>query len=58
MLRATAEVFTPPLRGLFADHGAPVAFHRCVVGGDQLRRHHVLQFDVAVGAGRFFVTAP
>ena len=37
------EVLAPALEGLLADHGAPVAFHRGVVGGDQLRRHHAFQ---------------
>lgn len=38
------EVFAPALEGLFADHGAPVAFHRGVMSGDQLRRHHAFEF--------------
>ncbi|WP_347264296.1 hypothetical protein [Nitrobacter sp.] len=37
------EVLAPPLEGLFADHGAPIAFHCSVVRGDQLRRHHAFQ---------------
>src|SRR5512133_2409409 len=32
------QVLATPLEGLFADHGAPIALHRGVVGGDQLRR--------------------
>ena len=34
------EIFAPAFEGLFAIHGASLAFHRGVVGGDQLRRHH------------------
>ena len=37
------EVLAPALEGLFADHGAAIAFHRSVVGGDQLRRHHAFE---------------
>ena len=37
------EVLAPPLKALFADHGASVAFHCGVVGGDQLRRHHAFK---------------
>ena len=37
------EVLAPALQGLFADHGAAVAFHRGVVGRDQLRPHHALK---------------
>jgi len=38
------EVLASALEGLLADHGAAVAFHSRVVGRDQLRRHHALQF--------------
>ena len=38
------KVLATPFEGLFAEHGAPVAFHRGVVGGDQLRRHHAFEF--------------
>ncbi|MGE0775513.1 MAG: hypothetical protein AB7L36_10825 [Sphingomonadaceae bacterium] len=38
------EVIASALEGLFADHGAAIAFHRRVVSRDQLRRHHTFQF--------------
>src|SRR5438874_11102996 len=37
------EVLAPSLEGLLADHGAPIAFHRGVVGSDKLRSHHAFQ---------------
>jgi hypothetical protein len=37
------EVLAPAFEGLLADHGAAVALHRGVVGGDKLRRHHALK---------------
>jgi hypothetical protein len=40
---ALGQVLAPALEGLLANHGAPVAFHRRVVGGDELRRHHAFQ---------------
>ena len=39
-----AEVFASSLERLVADHRSAVAFHRGIVGGDQLRRHHAFQF--------------
>jgi hypothetical protein len=42
MLVRLAEVIAPALEGLLADHCAPVAFHRGVVCGDELRRDHAL----------------
>jgi hypothetical protein len=38
------EILAPTLEGLIADHGAAVAFHRRIVGSDQLCRHHAFQF--------------
>ena len=38
------EILAPALERLFADHGAPVALHRCVVAGDELRGDHPLEF--------------
>jgi hypothetical protein len=35
-----------PSKGLLVNHGTPVALHRRIVGGDQLRRHHALQLVV------------
>jgi hypothetical protein len=43
-LFAWLEVIPPALQGLVADHCAPVAFHRGVVCGDELRRDHALDF--------------
>ncbi|MFL5137020.1 MAG: hypothetical protein ACJ8C6_20980 [Microvirga sp.] len=37
------EVLASSLKRLFANHGAPIALHCGVVGGDQLRRHHAFQ---------------
>jgi hypothetical protein len=37
-------LIAPALEGLLADHCAPVAFHRGVVRGDELRRDHALDF--------------
>jgi len=34
------EIFASSLERLFADHGASVAFHRGVMGGNQLPRDH------------------
>jgi hypothetical protein len=45
------EVLAPALEGLFADHRAPVALHRGVVGGDELRRHHALKLVLRRDAG-------
>jgi hypothetical protein len=39
-----AEVFASALERLFADHGAPVAFHRGIVRRDKLSRDHSLDF--------------
>jgi hypothetical protein len=41
-----AQVVTSALEGLFADDGAPVAFHRCVMRGDELGRDHAFDFVV------------
>src|SRR5215472_15810106 len=38
-----AQVLAPALERLFADHGAPIAFHRNVMGGDKLRRDHAFK---------------
>ena len=38
------EILAPSLERLFTDHGAPVAFHRGVVGGNQLPRDHAFEF--------------
>jgi hypothetical protein len=35
-----ARFFSAAFEGLLVNHGTPVALHRRVVGGDQLRRHH------------------
>src|SRR5262245_33080840 len=37
------EALAPALEGLLAEHGPAVTFHRGVVGGDQLCRHHCFQ---------------
>ena len=37
------EILAPALESLLTVHSAPVALHRRIVGGDQLRRHHALQ---------------
>jgi hypothetical protein len=39
-----AQVLAATLESLFAEHGAPVAFHGGVVCGDELRRDHALDF--------------
>jgi hypothetical protein len=38
------KVLASSLERLLVDHGAPVAFHRSVMGGDQLCCHHAFQF--------------
>ena len=43
-LFAWLRFIAPALEGLLADHCAPVAFHRGVVCGDELRRDHALDF--------------
>jgi hypothetical protein len=40
------QVLAPALKGLVADHGASVAFHRGVVCGDELRRDHALDLQL------------
>ncbi len=45
------QTLAPPLCGLLPEHGAPVAVHRGVVGGNQLRRHHTFQFVFWIDAG-------
>src|SRR5215216_2933617 len=47
-----AQVLAPAFEGLLPGHGAPVAVHRGVVGGDQLRRHHALQLVLRTDALR------
>ena len=44
------EVLAPTFEGLLAEHGAPIAFHRRVMSGDQLRCHHALQFVLRADA--------
>ena len=38
-----AQVFGAAFERLFTDHGAPIALHRGVVSGNQLRGHHAFQ---------------
>jgi len=46
------EVLSPALERLLADHSAPVAFHRRVMCGDQLRRHHPFQLVLRSNASQ------
>jgi hypothetical protein len=46
------EVLASAFEALFADHGAPVAFHAGVVGGDQLRRYHAFDLVPRPNAGQ------
>ena len=39
-----AQILAPSLERLFAKHGAPIAFHRSVMGGDKLCRDHAFEF--------------
>jgi hypothetical protein len=32
------QVFAPSLERLLGEHGAPIAFHRCIVSRNKLRR--------------------
>jgi hypothetical protein len=43
-LLAWPRFFASALERLFADHGAPVAFHRGIVRRDKLSRDHSLDF--------------
>jgi hypothetical protein len=45
------KVLAPALESLLVNHGAPVALHRRIVGGDQLRRHHAFQLVLRTDAG-------
>src|SRR5277367_6719598 len=55
-----SEILAPSLERLFTDHGPPVAFHRGVVGGNQLPRDHAFEFvlrrnaDQSVDSGALF----
>ena len=42
-LGGLAQILSPPLEGLLADHSAAVAFHPGIMGSDQLRGHHAFQ---------------
>jgi len=39
-----AQILAPSLERLFAEHGASIAFHRSVMGGDKLCRDHAFEF--------------
>jgi hypothetical protein len=42
-LARLVEILSPALERLFADHGAPVALHRCIVASDELRGDHAFE---------------
>ena len=37
------QILAPALERLFAEHRAPITFHRRIVGGYELRRDHAFQ---------------
>jgi hypothetical protein len=46
------KVFTAAFGMLIGNHGTPIALHRRVVGGDQLRRHHAFELVLRTDASQ------